>query len=139
MSYQIRTHDERSAGRPGVSSAWHSAAADHRYALFAAIARAVPTMHDTRGMGIHPIRGRLVAARALQLCPFSRLTFRVAAQHIPALLALAGKQLDVAGRHLRVGVPCVQALPPVAARTMKQLQMVFWPGGTPTECSFHDV
>jgi hypothetical protein len=32
-------------------------AVDHGYALYAAISRLIPEIHNTTGIGIHPIRG----------------------------------------------------------------------------------
>lgn len=52
---------------------------DHGYHLYAAISRALPAVHEPNGIGVHPIRGRIVGDRQMQLCDFSRLTMRVAA------------------------------------------------------------
>lgn len=89
--------------------------ADHGYHLYAAVSRLLPSMHEPNGIGIHPVRGRLVGDRRMQLCDFSRLTIRVAPERIADLLPLAGKQLTVAGGRIRVGVPEVHALKPAAA------------------------
>ena len=71
--------------------------ADHGYHLDAAVSRLLPAMHEPNGIGIHPIRGRLVGERRMQICDFSRLTIRVAPERIAALLPLAGKQISIAG------------------------------------------
>jgi CRISPR-associated protein Cas6 len=89
--------------------------ADHGYHLYASISRALPAMHEPNGIGIHPIRGRIIGERQMQLCDWSRLTIRVAAERIAEVLPLAGKQLNLAGRPLRVGVPQVLALTPAPA------------------------
>src|SRR5262245_36059507 len=89
--------------------------ADHGYHLYAAISRALPALHEPNGIGIHPIRGRLIGDRQMQLCDWSRLLIRAAADRISQLLPLAGKQLNLAGRSLRVGVPQVFALTPATA------------------------
>jgi len=83
--------------------------ADHGYHLYAAISRVLPALHQPNGIGIHPIRGQIVGDRQMRLCDFSRLTIRVATERIADLLPLAGKQLNLAGRALRVGVPQVHA------------------------------
>lgn len=88
---------------------------DHGYHLLAAISRLLPAMHKPNGIGIHPIRGRLLGDRRMRLCDFSRLTIRVAPERIADLLPLAGKQLNIAGQHIRLGVPQVHALKPAAA------------------------
>ncbi|HEV3344817.1 MAG TPA: type I-MYXAN CRISPR-associated protein Cas6/Cmx6 [Pirellulales bacterium] len=84
--------------------------ADHGYALYSAVSRALPSMHEQNGIGIHPIRGRFVGDRHMQICEFSRLTIRVGAERIPDLLPLAGKQLSIAGRTIHVGVPQIYGL-----------------------------
>lgn len=86
--------------------------ADHGYALYAALCRPLPWLHADPGVGVHPIHGRLVGRRAIELTPASRLTFRLPAERIPNALCLAGQQLDLAGSRARVGVPQVRALAP---------------------------
>ena len=90
--------------------------ADHGYALYGALSRAVPSLHTTNGIGVHPIRGgQQVGGRRISLMSRSRLVLRLDADAIGEVLSLAGKQLDVRGTKLRVGVPQVWALPPAAA------------------------
>lgn len=86
--------------------------ADHGYHLYAAVSRVLPAAHQPNGIGIHPIRGRLIGDRQMQLCDWSRLTIRVGPERIANLLPLAGKRLNVAGRSVRVGVPQVHSLTP---------------------------
>lgn len=83
---------------------------DHGYPLYAAISRVLPELHAANGIGIHPIRGRMIGDRQMQLADFSRLTLRVPPERIANLLPLAGKSLRIAGRLLRVGVPQIYAL-----------------------------
>lgn len=91
--------------------------ADHGYHLYSAVSRTLPSMHEPNGIGIHPIRGRLIGDRRMQICDFSRLTIRVAPERIADMLPLAGNQLNIAGRPIRVGVPQVYAL--VAATELR--------------------
>lgn len=91
--------------------------ADHGYHLYSSISRLLPAMHEPNGIGIHPIRGRLLGERRMGLCDFSRLTIRIAPERIHELLPLAGKQLNIAGQNLRIGVPQVHAL--VAATALR--------------------
>jgi CRISPR-associated protein Cas6 len=84
--------------------------ADHGYHLYSAISRALPAVHEPNGIAIHPIRGRIIGDRQMQLCDWSKLTIRISAERIAELLPLAGKQLNLAGRPVRVGVPQVHAL-----------------------------
>jgi CRISPR-associated protein Cas6 len=85
---------------------------DHGYLLYSAISRIAPCLHGDRGVGIHPIPGRQIGARTLQLCRWSRLVVRASAERIADLLPLAGSQLIVLDRPLRVGVPQVRPLVP---------------------------
>jgi CRISPR-associated protein Cas6 len=88
---------------------------DHGYFLYSGLCRQMPQLHESDGYAVHPIRGQQTGNRQLQLCPWSRLIFRAAAEKIPELIALAGKQLQVADRVIRVGIPEVHALTPSPA------------------------
>jgi CRISPR-associated protein Cas6 len=87
---------------------------DHGYGLYAALARVLPQLHeDTCAIRIAPIRGSYTGNGSLKLDPrFSRLRLRLDADQIPLLLALAGKNIDVDGHGLRLGVPQVRSLVP---------------------------
>jgi CRISPR-associated protein Cas6 len=88
---------------------------DHGYALFAAVNRFVPELHDAKDIGLNPIRGRFDGNGCLSLLPTSRLVIRVSDERIREFLKLAGKALAVDGYQFRVGVPEVRALRPAAA------------------------
>lgn len=83
---------------------------DHGYALYSAINRLVPALHDARHIGVHPIRGRYVGEGSLHLTPSSRLVIRLQDDRVRPFLKLAGKTLDVDGHQLHVGVPETRAL-----------------------------
>ena len=89
--------------------------ADHGYHLYGALSRILPQLHETNGIAVHPIRGQQIGNRQLQLNDRSRLVLRADADQIGQLIALAGKQLDIAGHRLRVGVPQVWTLRPAPA------------------------
>jgi len=86
--------------------------AEHGYSAFGALIGPLPWIHDERGVGVHPIRGRLVGGRMLALMRWSRLTLRLPASRISEALPLAGKTLEVGGSVLRVGLPTVRPLHP---------------------------
>lgn len=98
--------------------------ADHGYALYGAVSRIVKWVHARASdapsvpaqakLGIHTVNGLLAGNRLLHLTPSSRLTFRLDSDDIKNLLSLAGKELDLDGHKLRVGVPTVYALKPKA-------------------------
>lgn len=90
---------------------------DHGYHLYAAVSHLLPAMHEPNGIGIHPIRGRLVGDRRMQLCDFSRLTIRVSPDRIADLLPLAAKRISIAGQPILVRVPQVFTL--VAATALR--------------------
>jgi CRISPR-associated protein Cas6 len=87
---------------------------DHGYALFSAICRFTPELHGNRRIGVHAIRGRYRDPGILALTEHSRLTLRLPSEEIAPYIALAGKELDVGGHLLRVGIPRVGALTPAA-------------------------
>lgn len=89
--------------------------ADHGYLLYSAVSHVVPTAHEPNGIAIHPIRGRIIGNRQMQLCDWSRLTVRTRADQIANWLPLAGNQLNLGGHVLRVGVPEVRGLTPATA------------------------
>lgn len=88
---------------------------DHGYALYAAVNRIVPDVHDAKDIGLHPIRGRFDGNGCLVLSPASRLVIRVPDERIREFLKLAGKTLEVDGNRFRVGVPEIRTLRPAAA------------------------
>jgi CRISPR-associated protein Cas6 len=89
--------------------------ADHGYALYAAVSRLLPAVHAENGFAIHPIGGRQVGERRMELMPWSTLSIRVPADQISSLLALAGKSLELHDATIRVGVPEVRPLIPATA------------------------
>ena len=90
-------------------------AADHGYALYGAISKIVPQLHELAGVGIHPMAGMQIGNRLLQITQRSRLVIRCNTDQIPTVIALSGKSLGVAAAQLRVGVPQVRALRPSTA------------------------
>lgn len=93
----------------------HPLPADHGYLLYSAVSRMLPETHQADGYGIHPIRGRQLGGRTLQLDEHSRLVIRTDAEQIARFLPLSGKSLQLLGRTLRLGVPQVRSLVPASA------------------------
>ncbi|HDQ99817.1 MAG TPA: type I-MYXAN CRISPR-associated protein Cas6/Cmx6 [candidate division WOR-3 bacterium] len=91
--------------------------ADHGYALYAAVSRLIPWVHDParKSLGIHPVNGRPAGNRLLHLTPASRLTLRLDSDHIRELLPLAGEELELDALKVRIGTPTTYALKPAAA------------------------
>jgi CRISPR-associated protein Cas6 len=88
---------------------------DHGYALYSAISRIVPEIHEARNIGVHPIRGTYSGNGELILRDSSRLVVRMESEQIGQFLKLAGKKLEIDGYSLRVGIPEVRLLRPRAA------------------------
>lgn len=89
-------------------------AVDHGYALYAALSRIVPEIHQANDIGVQPIRGIYTGNGKIQLSPTSRLIVRLPDEAIRPYLKLAGKRLVVDDSPLSVGVPEVRMLLPVA-------------------------
>src|SRR5205823_11349390 len=87
---------------------------DHGYALYSAINRLIPALHDAKEIGVHPIRGRFDGDGCLILGPSSRLVLRMPDSKIHQYLKLAGNTLEVDVHRLRVRIPETRVLKPAA-------------------------
>jgi CRISPR-associated protein Cas6 len=117
----------------------HAVPADHGYLLYSAVSRMLPEAHQADGYGIHPIRGRQLGGRTLQLTEQSRLVIRVDAGQIARFLPLAGKPLQLLDRTLWIGVPQVRTLVPATTLrsrlvTIKLPDTVSQPPEAAAEC-----
>src|SRR5262245_45425998 len=88
---------------------------DHGYALYSAISRIVPEIHEAARIGIHPIRGMYSGNGELLLRDSSRLAVRMESEQLGRFLKLAGKKLEIGTYSFRIGVPEVRLLRPRAA------------------------
>lgn len=88
---------------------------DHGYALYGALCRAIPSLHDVRWLSVHPLPGKPAGADRLQVPAGGALRLRMPPGHIATVLPLAGATIDVAGAELRLGAPVVHALVPAAS------------------------
>lgn len=88
---------------------------DHAYALYGALARLIPAIHDPESrLRFAPLGGNPEGAGKLRLTDNSRLRLRVPEESVRLVLPVAGKRLDVMGHTVRVGVPSVTTLTPAA-------------------------
>lgn len=90
----------------------HPIPSDHGYLLYSAISQLLPEVHAENSLAVHPIRGRQIGNRQIQLTEQSRLVLRVPDGELAPLLKLAGQALRIGATSIRVGVPQVQALVP---------------------------
>ena len=88
---------------------------DHGFALYGAISRLAPKIHDSTDVSIGPIGGTYIGNGQLQLGPQSRLRIRLPSTAIGDVLPLAGKPLTINDCRVRLGVPQVQALVPATS------------------------
>lgn len=90
--------------------------ADHGYALFGALCRALGDLHGAPWLQVLPLAGRRAGAVGVRPRPLtSALRLRVTPDEIGRVVALAGQTLEVAGTRLHVGVPSVYPLRPSPA------------------------
>lgn len=88
---------------------------DHGYHLYAGLSKALATVHSENGIAVHPITGRQIGDRMLQLMPWSTVKVRTPQERIGDLVGLAGKTVNIGDRQVRLGVPKVQGLEPATA------------------------
>lgn len=92
---------------------------DHGYALYSALSRILETkedqwMHGNPLIGLHTIRGARNGNGMLRVGPNARLGLRLPSDLLPRCLKLAGKDIDLGGCRLRVGVSETHSLTPAA-------------------------
>lgn len=97
--------------------------ADHGYHLLSSLSKIVPFLHDNPEIAVHPISGRLIGNRMLLITRNSRLIIRLPSEAISQILPLAGKDLNINGSVLKVGVPSTRALIP-SARLYSRLVVI---------------
>ncbi|MBW1987662.1 MAG: type I-MYXAN CRISPR-associated protein Cas6/Cmx6 [Deltaproteobacteria bacterium] len=90
-------------------------AVDHGFALYSAISRVCPVIHDDQDVGLKLIRGRYLGNGRLDISPNSELMLRLPISRIKDYLGLAGKSLIVQEDIIRIGVPNTRALIPATA------------------------
>lgn len=83
---------------------------NHGYGLYGALCRVVPQLHGADWWALHTIRGARIAPGVIALSRSPRLGIRLPPEHIPLVLPLAGRLLEVDGSRLRIGSPTVEGL-----------------------------
>jgi CRISPR-associated endonuclease/helicase Cas3 len=85
---------------------------DHGYGLYGAISRIIPESHSADWLAIETIPGAARGDRVTQLDPHARLKIRIPQDHVPLMLKLAGKRLEVDCHSIRLGAPQIFLLKP---------------------------
>lgn len=84
---------------------------DHSYALFGALSRVQPLVHEGRlGMGIFPINGLGTGNRMIALTEHSKLRLRVPAVMLADLMCFMGTTLEMDGYRVRLGNPQMEPI-----------------------------
>lgn len=84
---------------------------DHSYALFGALSRIQPLVHEgALGIGVFPVNGLSQGNRLLKLTERSALRLRVPSQMIPDLMCFLGSSLELDGHKIRLGNPKIEPL-----------------------------
>lgn len=94
---------------------------DHGYALFGAVSRIVPVLHDEAEWGLFPVHGSRLGHGELSLLATSLLTIRMPQARVGDVLSLTGKSLGVDGREVVVGIPRIF---PLQSRPVLQSRFV---------------
>jgi CRISPR-associated protein Cas6 len=90
-----------------------SVPADHSYALYGALSRAVPAFHEPDAdIRFAPLNGMPGEPGRLRFTERSHLRVRLPSDAIPTALPLAGKAIEVVGSSIRLGPPTVYPLHP---------------------------
>ena len=85
---------------------------DHGYALFGALARVIPALHEEPRWGVHPVAGVRCGDAELAVTSRSRVMLRVPLDDLRRLSPLAGAVLDVDGWRLHLGLPQFNMIAP---------------------------
>src|SRR5262245_24303932 len=88
---------------------------DHGYGMYGAISRIIPEAHSADWLAVETIPGAARGDGVTQLDPQARLKIRLPQDHVPLMLKLAGKRLEVDGHAIRLGAPQIYLLKPATA------------------------
>lgn len=90
--------------------------ADHGYALYSAITRQLPALHDQSWLGIELLSG-IPWREGIIVLPTrgATLRLRIPADRYGQVIPLAGRRLDISGHPLRLGIPIARPILPAAS------------------------
>jgi CRISPR-associated endonuclease/helicase Cas3 len=89
--------------------------ADHGYLLYSTISQIKPELHETKWLGIEMISG-VTFEKGFIIVPNrgASLRLRIPADKFGEVFCLAGKQFDIEGHKIRLGIPTARPLLPAA-------------------------
>lgn len=85
---------------------------DHGYALYGAISRLIPAVHQLPHLAIDSIRGIPSGPGRLALSPPSTLNLRLPESYLPLIQPLAGQRLELDGHQISISQPLTCELVP---------------------------
>lgn len=85
---------------------------DHGYALYGAISRLLPLVHQMPALAIDSIKGRPIGPGLLALSTPTTLNLRLPEESLPLLQPLANRSLDLDGHLIELAAPHVTCLEP---------------------------
>ena len=88
--------------------------ADHGYLIYAAISQTMPQLHETGWLGVEMISGIPFDQGLIALPRNAELRLRIPADKFGAVIALAGKRLEIDKHPIRLGIPTARPLAPSA-------------------------
>lgn len=79
---------------------------DNGYAIYSALSRICPSLHELKSIGIHPIAGIASRNNLLELTAQSRLKIRIYHQQIPLIYSyLAGQAFHIGQNSYQLDIP----------------------------------
>lgn len=85
---------------------------DHGYALYGALARIIPELHEASWAAIETVPGISSGHGVTYLDPDSSLKIRLPQEKISLLLRLVGQRIEMDGHAIRLGNPQIKLLNP---------------------------
>lgn len=92
---------------------------DHGYALYGAISRLIPAVHEADWLAIDIIRGKAGPPGTLRIDSTSSLRLRLPEEYLPLLERLTAEKLELDGHSLLLGYPHVSPLKPESILTAR--------------------
>lgn len=93
---------------------------DHGYPLFSALVSKLPWIHEQPGIGVFPLEGKPLSSEALDIRE-GTLRIRCRSEQVGELMALSNAEIEILGRHVRLGVPTghpLRAAPELSSRVV---------------------
>lgn len=94
---------------------------DHAYALFSALSRRIPAMHQTNEIFFDTLAGKIQKNCATWINPDTKLKIRAARTHLSLLLTLTYQELALQQYTIRLGVPEIVILEPASSLYARQV------------------